>query len=485
MDSARTEYSNGIPARSVPKSRQDSTKAPELQAVEGRNWLLHRHYSRKEFGICKILVQEELERTRGKHEYANYIQGLILRHEGKIQESLECFQICHSLNQRNVDNIKQVARSLFLLGLHNVALEAYLEAQQVSKTPDWDIFHNLGECWLRLGEHGKAKEALRQAVQLGRHERSYIALANMYKMEGEMQAAIDIYKAAVELFFLRASPDSAQLATSLGLLYLQEGKYQHALEKLGGALARDPQCAQALLAAGAMMQNHSDYDVALSKYKIAAQSWPESPALWNNVGMCFYGKKKFVASLSCLKRAHYLSPLDWDILFNLGLVHMATQQYASAFHFLSAAINLKPAHAGTFLLLAITLRHLEDPDNATEAFKQASFLAPLDVSVPLNFAVFLESQGDLEGASLQLVRFQDLAQVTPQISSELLQTSSQLSKSLNSRLLSDTSSKASATGTDANDKSHIEVEAQVRVRNHPIDSSPESEPRNNLADDEV
>lgn len=32
----------------------------------------------------------------------------------------------------------------FLLGLHNVALEAYLEAQQVSKTPDWDIFHNLG-----------------------------------------------------------------------------------------------------------------------------------------------------------------------------------------------------------------------------------------------------------------------------------------------------------------------------------------------------
>lgn len=34
---------------------------------------------------------------------------------------------------------------------------------------------------------------------------------------------------------------------------------------------------------------------------------------------------------------------------------MATQQYASAFHFLSAAINLKPAHAGTFLLLASKL----------------------------------------------------------------------------------------------------------------------------------
>ncbi|KAE8743545.1 hypothetical protein FOCC_FOCC010870 [Frankliniella occidentalis] len=481
MNTSRSEYSNGIPARSVPKSRQDSsTKAPELYAVEGRNWLLHRHFTRKEFGICKILIQEELERTRGKHEFANYIQGLILCHEGKIQESLECFQICHSLNPKNVDNIKQVARSLYLLGLHNLALEAYLDAQQISKVPDWDIFYNLGECWLRLGEHAKAKEALRQAVQLGHHERCYVALANIYKLEGDTQNAIEIYKAAVE-----AAPDSAQLATSLGLLYLEEGKYQHALEKLGGALARDPQYAQALLAAGAMMQNHSDYDVALSKYKIAAQTWPESPALWNNVGMCFYGKKKYVASLSCLKRAHYLSPLDWDILFNLGLVHMATQQYASAFHFLSAATNLRPAHAGTFLLVAITLRHLDDPDNASEAFKQASLLAPLDASIPLNYGIFLESQSDFDGAALQLERFQELAQVTPRLSSELVQTATQLSKLLNNRVRSQQGSKTEGDDTNSKSNMAIEVEAQVRVRNHPIDSSPESEPLNMMADDEV
>lgn len=35
--------------------------------------------------------------------------------------------------------------------------------------------------------------------------------------------------------------------------------------------------------------------MALSKYKLASQSIPESYALWNNVGMCFYGKQKFVA----------------------------------------------------------------------------------------------------------------------------------------------------------------------------------------------
>lgn len=52
---------------------------------------------------------------------------------------------------------------------------------------------------------------------------------------------------------------------------------------------------QAILAAGSIMQCHSDYDVALSKYRTAAQASPESPHLWNNIGMCFYGKKKYVA----------------------------------------------------------------------------------------------------------------------------------------------------------------------------------------------
>lgn len=40
---------------------------------------------------------------------------------------------------------------------------------------------------------------------------------------------------------------------------------------------------------------HEEYDVALSKYKIAVQSEPTSVALWNNIGMCFYSKQKYVA----------------------------------------------------------------------------------------------------------------------------------------------------------------------------------------------
>ena len=57
----------------------------------------------------------------------------------------------------------------------------------------------------------------------------------------------------------------------------------------------EPTNVKAILAAGCMLQLHGDYDVALIKYRIAAVETPESGPLWNNIGMCFYGKKKYVA----------------------------------------------------------------------------------------------------------------------------------------------------------------------------------------------
>jgi hypothetical protein len=59
---------------------------------------------------------------------------------------------------------------------------------------------------------------------------------------------------------------------------------------------------------------------------------------------CF-GVQRYIAAIACLKRALYLGPFEWVVAYNLGLVHLCTEQAASAFHFLSTAINLKPDFA--------------------------------------------------------------------------------------------------------------------------------------------
>ncbi|KAL2300508.1 hypothetical protein Nmel_013390 [Mimus melanotis] len=442
---------------------QDATvRAPELPILERKNWLIYLLYVRRDYEECKAVIKEQLQESQGLCEYAVYVQALIFRLEGKIQESLELFQTCSILNPRSADNLKQVARSLFLLGKHKAAIEVYNEAAKLDEK-DWvsvrelqilvtaavlsqaeEISHNLGVCYMYLKHFNKAQDQLNNALELNRHDLTYMMLGKIHLLEGEIDKAIEIYKKAVEF-----SPENIDLLTSLGLLYLQTGDYQKAFEHLGNVLTHDPGnykgvgCVwravsgsllsrpQATLAAGSMMQAHGDFDVALSKYKVVAGSVPESPPLWNNIGMCFFGKKKYVAAISCLKRANYLAPFDWKILYNLGLVHLTMQQYASAFHFLSAAINFQPKMAELYMLLAVALTNLEDTENAKCSYEQAVALdkkggrsvqylcSPVAVPaavcdfagrrrekrcnplINLNYAVLLYNQGDKQGALSQ------------------------------------------------------------------------------------
>jgi Bardet-Biedl syndrome 4 protein len=66
-----------------------------------------------------------------------------------------------------------------------------------------------------------------------------------------------------------------------------------------------------------------------------------------------------------------MAPFEWRINYNLGLCHMQQKQYASAFQFLSAAVNLNPGHAQGFMLLGSALMYLEDEANAVGAFERA------------------------------------------------------------------------------------------------------------------
>ncbi|KAM6979533.1 BBSome complex member BBS4 [Aplochiton taeniatus] len=385
------ENAPALPVATEPKKRR-APKAPDLPILERRNWLIHLHYIRKDYETCKAIIKDQLQETSGMCEYAIYVQALILRLEGKIQQSLELFQSCGILNPTNPDNLKQVARSLFLLGKHKAAIEVYHEAGKLNEK-DWEIHHNLGLCYSFIKDFKNAEEQLNRALQLNKHDRTFITLGKVHLLAGDTDKAIEVYKSAVEF-----SPENTELLTTLGLLFLQLGKYQKAFEHLGNALTYDPNNYTAILAAGSMMQTHGDYDVAMNKYRVAAFAVPESPPLWNNIGMCFFGKKKYVAAISCLKRAHYLSPFDWKVLYNLGLVHLTMQQYASAFHFLSAATNLNPRLGELYMLLAVALTNLDDVENATRSYEQAVSLDESNPLVNLNFAILLYNQADKKAA---------------------------------------------------------------------------------------
>ncbi|KAK5647586.1 hypothetical protein RI129_002478 [Pyrocoelia pectoralis] len=397
----------------------------EPSPLEQLNWLIHLQYVRGEVTKCKELIRRQIKKSNGKHEYAFFKQGVMLREDDKIQEALESFQMCHRLNCDNADNIKEVAKCLFLLRKYRIALEAYLEAERISTKPDWEIYQNIGQCWVSLGENAKAKEYTKKAVQLGKQECSYALLIKILISEGDLQAAITVSNAALE-----ACPDSTVMLTESGLLHLKVGQIQPAFQCLSSAVALNPSCSAALLGIGCITQAHEEYEVALSKYKIAVQINPDSIALWNNIGMCFFAKQKYIAAISCLKRALWISPLNWKVLLNLGLVHLSTNQPASAFNFLCAAVNLRPDAALPFLALGCALFELKDPENSLKAFQQAELFSKNDYGIMLNSTLALLTIGQHEQALIALEKFKKASENDGQLDKQVIDFSHKLENKL-------------------------------------------------------
>ena len=366
---------------------------------ERRNWQIHLLFCRNEHKECLRIIEHQLKECAGLCEYAIYVKALILRRQGRIRESLQLFQAAICLNPQNVSNLKQVGRSLYLLGKHKAALEVYGEAQNMAPR-DWEVQHNMGLCHMYQKNYDKAISCLRHANELHRHDSTFIQLAKVHALKEEHATAIEVLTEALEF-----SPENPELLTSIGLLYLRMGENYRAFDFLGNSLTHDPTNAKTILAAGSVIQDHSDMDVALVKYRVAAVKTPHSAQLWNNIGMCFFGKQRFVAAIACLKHALYLDQFEWIISYNLGLVHLNTAQYASAFQYFSACINQKPDFASSYMYLAITLARLDDFENACSAYEKAINMEP-DQLFHLNYAITLYNNDELERAREQFDHFE-------------------------------------------------------------------------------
>jgi len=389
-----------------PPSNVVNPNAPVPAAVtasirEKRNWLIHLLYTRQEFHECLLLIEEQLTESKGMGEYAIFVKALIKRSSGELQESLTLFQAATLLNPHSVVNLKQVGRSLYLLGKHKQALEIYEEARKYCDE-DWEICHNIGLCCLYLKNYERADESFIKANVIQRHDATYVQLGKLYTLQEKYQDAVDVYLVAVD-----STPESPELLTTVGLLYLRMGENLKAFDYLGNSLTHDPRNPKTILAAGSIIQDHSDMDVALTKYRIAAVQTPNSAQLWNNIGMCFFGKKNFIAAISCLKRALYLAPFEWIIAYNLGLVFLNTEQYASSFHYFSASINLKPDFASSYMYLAISLSHLDDFENACAAYDKATSMEQ-DHVFELNYAITLFNNEDYEHSRHRFQEFERL-----------------------------------------------------------------------------
>jgi Bardet-Biedl syndrome 4 protein len=104
------------------------------------------------------------------------IAGLIRRQQGRISESLQLFQAALCLSPRSVRILKQVARSLQLLGKHRHALDVLEQAVVCGGSEDWEVHHSKGLCYLFRRDLSNAIECFEEANSIHRHDETYLQL---------------------------------------------------------------------------------------------------------------------------------------------------------------------------------------------------------------------------------------------------------------------------------------------------------------------
>ena len=165
-------------------------------------------------------------------------------------------------------NLKQVGRSLYLLGKHKAALDVYEEAQRIG-IDDWEIWHNKGLCNMYLKQYEGAADCFKRANAIQRHDATYMQLGKVYTLQEEYRTAIEVYLEALE-----HSPENPELLTTVGLLYLRLGENYKAFDFLGNSLTHDPRNPKTILAAGSIIQDHQVSGLAYNP----APPAPRSPA---------------------------------------------------------------------------------------------------------------------------------------------------------------------------------------------------------------
>ncbi|KAI3418848.1 Bardet-Biedl syndrome 4 protein [Globodera pallida] len=355
------------------------------------NLLLYRFFVRSQFALCKQKIQDLLsESPEVLCEFALLLRGLIAREEGELGESVNW--IGRALRHNPTKFCSNSERVTIFWPEHRKATELFAKAleQQEKKRNDntiWKLYY-----WQSLSVYHvfqppecakKAQDALLSCPQINSSADMLMFLARLLGEQNEMGAAVEAYKRSIEM-----EPENVDLIHNLGMLYLKVEEQSNAFATFGKALSYDPNFVPSMLAIASIMQSNGDWDVSLTKYRAATSEFDHSCALWNNIGMCFFGKGKLLAALVCLNKANYLCPLDWKILINLALIYCALQQFASAYHFASAAFAITPQNPMVLCTMAVILTGLGDLRNAKAAYKRALKLEPSLWVIRFNLAIF-------------------------------------------------------------------------------------------------
>lgn len=220
---------------------------------------------------------------------------------------------------------------------------------------------------------------------------------------GELQNAERGYRAILE-----SEPSHPQALHLLGVIALQCGRSEEAIDLLTQATQAKPDFTQALNNLGSALNAAGQHSQASAVYSEAISSDPDFVDAHFNLGVSLQSAEKFEPALEAFEQALALDAEFVDAMVNRGATLKSLGRLEESANAFREVIELEPNHPLAHLNLGLTLLDMKAPDAAIEAFRKATEVTPERTDTYIYLARTLLSQGREKDAIGPLERAAEL-----------------------------------------------------------------------------
>ncbi|MBI3775686.1 MAG: tetratricopeptide repeat protein [Gammaproteobacteria bacterium] len=214
------------------------------------------------------------------------------------------------------------------------------------------------------------------------------------QQSGNLGAAEKMYHVV-----LQANPACADAWHLLGLIALQRGEYELAIEFINSALHLNPQHAVYHFNLGHVYKRHGALQHAAVSYRTALAIRPDDSDALNNLGGVLLALDEVTEALHCFTQALQLTPHDAQLHCNSGHALLAAGQLDAARRAFHAALNVDETYAPAHHALAVHLQQRADFTQAQQHYQRALQLAPEHAALHIDFGTWHQTQDRLDDAA--------------------------------------------------------------------------------------
>jgi tetratricopeptide (TPR) repeat protein len=374
------------------------------------------------FAEAKNRIEEELRQNPSNAEgYA--LLGLVFTQENNYSEASSAFEQSLKLDPKS-NKVRNSLGNIYVLqgkpelaekefresvrrnpedhdGNYNLGLvliaekkpaEAIAHLQNV-RPPSIESQMNLARAYL---EAGRTAEGLRTAKELSAKYKDYV---QVHFTLGILLGAEKQYRAAVlELEQANAlKPQTFEVLSSLGQVYLQSGQNAQAELTLNRALKLKPDSGETMYLLGQVYANESKPVDALDLLVRAHRIAPENVDILLLLARVSMSQNYYEDTIPLLEAGLKLAPERTDLLAALGECYFIAGKVDKAIETFGRLLELEPS-ARSYAFMGLTYRRLGRFDEARNYFLEGLKKDPHDISCLFNLGYIDERQGNQEPA---------------------------------------------------------------------------------------